>query len=276
MPKSEEEINAQLEEKFASYIRQVERMQNGLVGEVDSTRINFIDIVEKYADENGVIDKKKLRKLLRELESMHGEIRETILDDVKNTIDYSNDKAKKDILAALGILAVGMIGSKAIMDEIKTGILTDKAKDGLTLDDRINRFSGNLIDEIRKTVRDGIYRGQTTNQINRAIKKTVEKQSWQLKRLIGTVAPGAYRRTIANMASEGKNVKAVRIIDRRGRHKNHETHECYRLAEQDKYGWGKGVYRPEDKFIYDPHPNCTAYYEIVLFPEKEVVSDVDG
>lgn len=267
--RNEAEINAKLKERFEVFLRQIEREQNGLISEVDSTRVELIDLIEKYADEKGNIDKKRLRKLLRELETMDGYISDTILDEIENTIEESTNRAKRDILISLGVLAVGVIGSKKILDGIKGGVMKDEAKDGLTLEERIRRFSGNLVDDIRKTIRDGIYKGHSTVQINRALKKTIKKQEWQLKRLVATVSPNAYRRTIAMMAQEGNYVKAVRIIDRRGRHKNHESHECYRLAEQDPYGWGKGVYRPEDSYIYEPHPNCTAYYELLLKDDIE-------
>lgn len=269
----EEKINVKLREQFDKFLRNVERDQNGLVNEVDSVRKDFMDIIEEYAGVDGKVDRRHLRAILRKLETMNSDINSDVLDDIENTIEETTSRAKRDILITLGVLAAGVFGGKKLLDEVTKGVIKNVGKDGMTLEKRVNRFTGDLIDEVRKTVRAGVLRGKTTNQINRAVKKAVEKESWKLRRIITTESPKAYREVIAKVAQEGKNIKAVRIVDLRGRHKNHSTHECYRLAEQDMYGWGKGVYRPEDTFIYAPHPNCTAYFELILNLEGERIAN---
>lgn|SRR5699024_4294252 len=260
----ERRANEKLKRQFSKFLRTVESKQNGLAKEVDGTRIYFLDIVEKYAKEDGTIDDKKLRKILREIENQDDYIYDIINDEMESTIEESMNKAKRDVFTSLGVMAAGIVGGKVIFDKIKKDALTGIGKDGNTLNKRIEKYTGNMLDEVRKAIRTGVLSGKTSGQINRDIKKAMEKESWKLKRLVGTELPNVYRRTVAELAKEGKNIKAVRIIDLRGRHPYHKKHECYRLAEQNVYGWGKGVYRPDDTYIYDPHPNCTAYFEYVF------------
>lgn len=263
--KTETDINQELDQAMEKYMRENRRLQNGAISEVDEARIEILDILSKYAGDNGTIPKEKVRAILRELGEVESSIENRLTESIDETIDRTTDKAIKWSTVALGsILAAGLISVNKIKRDVRENVLNRKTSDGLSLNDRLQRLSGNLVDDVRKDIRSGILRGASVAAINRDIKKTVDKSVWQVRRLVMTEGNNAYRKTIGEVAIASKVVKAVRIIDNRGRHPNHESHECYRLAEQDMYGWGKGVYRPQDSFIYYPHPNCTAYYRFVL------------
>lgn len=264
--KSEEEINQDLDEAMERYMNENRRMQNGSISEVDEARLEIIDLLSEHADGDGKISKRRIKAVLSDLEEVEEVIQDGLTASMEETVDKTTERAINASMAALGALATsGIISKRSIKETVRESVLKRIASDGVTLEDRIYRIAGGLIDEVRDTVRSGVLRGDSATAISRNVKKTFERDEWKIRRIIMTEGNNAYRETIGEVAIAGSSViKAVQIKDNRGRHRNHESHECYRLAEQDMYGWGKGVYRPQDEFIYDPHPQCTAYFRFIL------------
>lgn len=268
--RTEAEVNDKLDEAMERYLRQNRRMQNGAISEVDEARKEVLDILLKYAGEDGKIDKAKVRKILREIEQLDNGMQDDLIAQVEGTIDETTDTAIKSTLVALGALVAAGLISRSLLKERVKQRMSEVGKDGITTEQRIRDMTGGILDHARTVIRSGVLRGDSVTKINRDLTKAFEKNEWKIRRLIMTEGMHAYRESIADMAKDLKSegvIKAVRIVDNRGRHPNHKRHECYRLAEQDKYGWGKGVYRPEDTFIYNPHPQCTAYYRFILVDE---------
>lgn len=267
----EDKINQRLRDAQDKYLRENYRQQNGAINDVSALRIELLTILDKYADSDGHIDKRKIRKILRELGDVEDDIERALVESVEESIDKTIENAIKTTIGAIGLIyIVSKLPKGRIKSSVTDSVLDGKHSDGMSLRDRMWRMSGGIVDEVRTNVRDGVLRDKSINSINRDIKKTFKDKDWQVRRVVMTEGYNAYRETVGEVASEVGNdiIKAVRIIDLRGRHDNHESHECYRLAEQDMYGWGKGLYRPQDTFIYNPHPNCTAYFEYVLVDEK--------
>lgn len=264
--KSEEEINQDLDEAMERYMNENRRMQNGSISEVDEARLEIIDLLSEHADGDGKISKRRIKAVLSDLEEVEEVIQDGLTASMEETVDKTTERAINASMAALGALATsGIISKRSIKETVRESVLKRIASDEVTLEDRIYRIAGGLIDEVRDTVRSGVLRGDSATAISRNVKKTFERGEWKIRRIIMTEGNNAYRETIGEVAIAGSSViKAVQIKDNRGRHRNHESHECYRLAEQDMYGWGKGVYRPQDEFIYDPHPQCTAYFRFIL------------
>lgn len=266
---SEKELNSKLKDAMNKYIRENRRQQNGAIANVHDARKKAIDILTEYAEKDDKINKKKVKKILSELDAIETDINEKLEKSIDDTIDRTTDKAIKWSLVAFGsLIASEAISTKKLKKSIKEDVLQRDALRSITLKYRINRISGNTIDGVREVVRSGVIGGSSINAINRDIKKSVKKNEWQIRRLVMSEGYNAYRKSNVEIAKRADRIKAIKIIDRRGQHPYHHQHECYRLAEQDKYGWGKGVYRLEDKFIYYPHPQCTAYYEYILKDEE--------
>lgn len=261
----QKDLDEKLDKAEEKYFRENRRMQNRVIDELDDYRHEIRDILDKYADDNGKISKKDTKKVLRELDKLEDDIAETLKESVDEELDKTTDKAMKWTMAALGsLIAADAISKKDLRKKVKKAVKERKELKNVPLDDRIDRVSGSLLDGLRDNVRSGVIYGSSTTKIGRVVKQSFEKNEWQIRRVVMSEGNNAFRSASGELASLSDAVKAVKIIDNRGRHPYHESHECYRLAEQDMYGWGKGVYRPEDTFIYFPHPQCTAYYRFIL------------
>ena len=187
-----------------------------------------------------------------------------------------SEQAEKNVTGALiAVLGVALVfGGRSrrppqenIVSEISDYVFNREGKDGIVLSDRIASVVGFLRDNIQREIRYGVLRGESVNRISRRIISVFEQTSWQFKRIVTTEIPTALRKGIATIGGKTNVVKAIKIYDTPGRIAHpgrHHHHECYRLAEQDMYGMGKGVYLPKDTFILDPHPQCTAYFRFIL------------
>lgn len=250
---------------------------------IERMRSDVYDILQDYEKKDGRISRTRINALLRELDEIEDEIYLEFAKEMEDAITETVEDAESDMRKALlGLLGASLLlgpngeklNSNEIVEEAIEYVMKRKSSDGLTLPDRLHSSAGLLRDEIQKAIRYGILRNESVTKISRRVKKSFEDMSWRIERIVKTELPIAFRKIVSVLGGKLNIIKAVQIIDNRGRHRYHERHECYRLAEQDMYGWGKGLYRPEDTFIFDPHPQCSAYFRYVLDIRKlEEASD---
>ncbi|WP_212667848.1 hypothetical protein [Virgibacillus pantothenticus] len=136
----------------------------------------------------------------------------------------------------------------------------------IDLSDRMWTLAGDYNAELRRVLQAGIIQGKSVNQLVSDVRKVYEAETWKIETIVITETNTAHRVGIAKAAEASEVVKAVKIIDHPG-HKRHDQHECYRLARQNPYGWGEGIYRPQDTYIYSPHPRCRASFRYVIKDE---------
>lgn len=270
--KTEEQVNAILNERLDRYYDENRRMQNGAINSLEDVRREIVDILIQYADEGtGTVDKRRIREVLSAIGVAETTYESILEDSVEEIVDRTIERATNTSVASLGALLVaGIVLSTSDKNFIKDTVLNRDISDGMSINDRFWRVSGGLIDAVRTDIRNGVLQGLPVTTIALSVSRTIRNGERNVRRIIMTEGYNVYRRTLGEMASKSGVVKAIRIHDNRGRHRNHESHNCYKYAEQDPYGWGKGVYRIEDYYIYYPHPNCTAHFEYVLIDETSI------
>lgn len=281
MANIEDLINKALEEVSLQVIDDADSKSIQVTNEVDDARKTITDILMSYADEDGIIPKKDIKKVLRELDYFNEEFRTIIEDGLEEQTNDSASKINKVVIGAI-IAQIGLSAFKGkkvdVLDEeeFKSSLwryLKTNSIQGLTVFDRIARYTGLLRDRMQEAIRYGILSGHKFTKITLAVKHEVDKRISQVKKIITTEIPNVLRKGVALIADKMEIVKAIRITDYRGRHANHESHMCYIYAEADKYGMGKGLYKLSDTYILNPHPQCSAYFEYVF--DKELLKGYD-
>lgn len=247
-----------------------------IVDNIYGIRLRVNDILAEYAKNDGTISKYRLRKLLEELDEVEFDIGDEFYDAMDKAIVDVSEKTENNLISVLiATLGVAVLfggkdkrpKSDDLVEDIRKFVF-DFDINGVRLLDRIASVSGFLRDEIQQAIRYGTHHGENVTQLSKRVKDAFDKTAWQFKRIVTTELPLAFRKGILTVGDKTGVIKAVKIIDNRGRHKYHESHECYRLAEQNPYGWGKGVYKTSDTYILAPHPQCSAYYHYIL--KKEI------
>lgn len=131
-----------------------------------------------------------------------------------------------------------------------------------TLSQRTAIAVSNLFVDVEKIYRKGIIAGQDVGSIAKEIEDAFSKNMYQFNNIIRSELFMAYR--IQFGESVDKNgIKWIRFHESFPRHPNRKRHKCYELANKNKYGKGKGIYKPTDSNIYFPHPQCTGWLEIL-------------
>lgn len=285
MNNAEKDVNKIIEEVTESILNDVNMYSDRVVKEVDFVRKEVNDILLRYAKDDGTIPKHRINSLLRELDDLEIEFSEVIIDKLEeqtiNTSKTLNKTVVGGLIAVLGVsIAFGSITNVPDEEGFTADMLSylkDNKIDNLTIYDRINRLAGLFRDEMQRTIRYGILSGQTFHKIALEVKKTIDKGLYQVKNIIKTEIPNIIRKGLITIGGKLKVLKAIKIIDNRGRHPYHYHHQCYKYAEQNKYGMGKGVFKPSDTYILTPHPQCTAYFQYIFDDKKlqGVDADVD-
>lgn len=268
----QDDINKEIDKLASEIIGNTQGHADDIADDLYGVRTRIMDLLAEYEMKDGKISKSRLRSLLRELDEIEIEISDDFYGNIDKAVTDVTKDAEKNLngvlIAALGIAIIygaskDRPDSDKFIESIRNEVFNEEIN-GMSLRDRIASSSRYLRDALQQAISYGIYNGETVGVIYRRVRETISENMWRFKRIITTELPIAFRRTIAKIGGNVGVIKAVKIIDNRGRHRYHESHECYRLAEQDKYGMGKGVYLPTDAFIFDPHPQCTAYYHYIF------------
>lgn len=230
------------------------------IKEVGRVRADIAELLTEFAADDGTIKRQRLSRLLRELDGVEKALRENGTIAMTHIITQSAEFA----LASSPIISASI---ERLNKRTVDYVIRRFGEDGLVLSDRIWGTSGEIRDSIASVIRSGVIRGDAVGTIVRDIRKVYATETWKIKRLVVTEGNTAYRVASANSVRDSKVADYVRINENGSRHGNHTNHKCYKLAQIDRYGEGKGVYKPTDTEIYMPHPQCSSYITAVLKDE---------
>jgi hypothetical protein len=248
------------------------KQQDFAVKELARIQSEIVALLTEYAGDDGTVQRQRLTSLLRDLETIETNVRETgmatIQTIIAETAVYTTQAISGALVDTVGAAAVSGAVVNRVNADVVNYVINRFGDDGLVLSDRVWNVAGDLRDELSKTIRGGIIRGESVGKLIRRVRDVHDNETWKIKRLVVTEGNTAYRVATSYNAQRSNVVKGLKINDRTG-HNNHTKHKCYDLANTDKYGMGAGVYQVDDPEIYQPHPNCTSYITYVL-KDKEV------
>lgn len=276
MTNQEKEINRIIEEVTNSILNDTDRYSNRVVNEVDFVRKQINGILMEYASEDGTIPSHRMNSLFRELDELEIDFSEAIIEQLEEQTANTSKKLSKAVVGGLATviglsIAFGALTNvpeeEDFVDEMLSYLRENKVDD-MTIYDRIRRLAGVFRDEMQRTIRYGIMSRFSFHKISLEIKKTIDKGMYQVRNIIKTEIPNILRKGLITIGGKLRILKAIKIIDNRGRHPYHYHHMCYKYAEQNKYGMGKGVFKPSDTYILNPHPQCTAYFQYIFDESK--------
>lgn len=242
------------------------KQQEFAIKEFGRIRGEIATLLAEYED-GGTIKRQRLSRLLRDLETIEANIRKSGLITLESIIDESAEYTTKAIGGALmnvvGAAAISGVVVDRVNADVARYVISRFGEDRLVLSDRVWNVAGDIRDEMSKTLRAGIIRGESVSALIKRIRTVHDNETWKIRRLVVTEGNTAYRTATSYNAQRSNVVKGIKINDRPG-HNNHTKHKCYTLAQRDPYGMGEGVYRTGDSEIFSPHPNCTSYITYVL------------
>lgn len=230
------------------------------IKEVGRVRADIAELLTEFAADDGTIKRQRLSRLLRELDGVEKALRENGMVAMTQVVTQSAEFA----IAGSPIIVAGV---EKLNKRTVDYVIRRFGEDGLVLSDRIWGTSGEIRDSIATVLRTCIIRGDAVGTMVKGVKDVYDAEKWKIKRLVVTEGNTAYRVASANSVRDSKVADYVRINENGSRHGNHTNHKCYKLAQEDRYGEGKGVFKPTDSEIYLPHPNCSSYITAVLKDE---------
>ena len=240
-----------------------EKQQAYAIREIGQVRGEISDMLADYANNKGKITRRRLSRLLRDLDEIEEYIREHGELALNSIIEQSSEWTVRNVNKAIGITL-----STSSFDRINNYVVKYVVKrfgdDGLVLSDRIWGLSGEIRDELATVIRRDILKGESINKMIPNIRKVYENETWKIRRLARTESLMAHRAATSYNAQDSGVVKYVQFNDGTCGRRDHNTHKCYELAQKDPYGKGRGIYKPNDTEIWLPHPNCTSWVSYVL------------
>lgn len=280
----EDELNKELDAIMAEVLDSSLKYSTTIENKLNDVRKQVNGLLLEYSNKDKTISYTRLNTLLRELDDVEASLVDELETSVDKYVEDTSKKSNKALIAAItAAVGVGIaFGGKDRVPTLEQAtketveyIKGEKA-DGLDLNDRIRRLSGSFRDDMQKAIRYGVMSKYSINKISRNVKEAFDKGMWQIKTIVTSELPTVVRKSMVWIAGKTNIVKWVKIIDNRGRHKYHTSHQCYIYAEQNKYGVGKGIFKPTDTYILDPHPQCTAYFHYIFKDDIEGMDDTDA
>lgn len=240
------------------------------IREMGRIRGDIADLLAEFAASDGIIKRQRLMRLLRELEDVENTLRQygaTALNGViEESANFAIVQANRAVETVVGTPLI-VAGIERLNRNVVAYVAKRFGDDGLVLSDRIWTTSGVIRDAIATQLRADIIKGESVSTMIRNIRRIYDNETWMIRRLVVTESNTAYRTANAMSVERSEVADWIRIVDNGSRHPRHETHRCYELAHEDRYGQGPGVFKPSDSEIYCPHPNCSSYIVPVLKTE---------
>jgi hypothetical protein len=237
------------------------------VREIGRIRGEIADMLADYAGADGTIKRSRLMRLLRELETVEQSMRQygtdALNDVIKESAEFAVERANVAVEKVVGVALVTASLNQNVLDYVASRF----GDDGLVLSDRVWSTSGVIRDAIATQLRSDIIKGESVGTMVRNVRKVYDNQTWMIKRLVVTESNTAYRTANAMSVERSEVADWVRIVEQGSRHPRHHQHMCYKLAHEDRYNMGRGIFRPTDTEIYQPHIQCSSYIVPVLKEE---------
>jgi len=234
------------------------KQQAYAITEIGRVRGELAEFLGEFADDEGKISRRRARMITRELDVIeqslreHGEI--ALNNIIEETTEWTVDRVNKGVGIALSASSFDRVNEHVIKYVTKRF-----GEDGLVLSERVWGLSGEIRDDLSKVIRSGIIRGEGVNSMIPKLRKVFDNETWKIRRLARNESVTAHRAAIGYNAQESDVVKWVQF-----HHGVKNTEECVGLANEDRYGKGKGVFKPTDTDIWNPHVQCTGYSSYVL------------
>jgi len=267
---SQEKLDAIFRRIANEYGKLNEKQVAFAIREIGRIRADLADLLADFADSDGTIQRQRLMRLLRELESVEAAMRrygeESLNSVIEESASFAVDQVNDAMKSVIGVPLV-RDGITVINRNVIEYVATRFGDDGLVLSDRIWTMSGEIRDAIASQLRSDIIKGESVSAMVRNIRRIYENETWMIRRLVVTEGNTAYRTANAMSIERSEVADWVRIVENGSRHPRHQQHRCYELAREDRYGKGRGIFKPTDTEIYSPHPQCSAFIVPVLKDE---------
>ena len=234
------------------------KQQAYAIREIGRVRGEVSDLLADFSDSEGVIKRNRASRILRELDVVEESIREHGTVAMDKVIGDTSEWTSKRINGKGGLGISGGTFDRVNENAIKY-VIERYGDDGLVLSDRIWGLSGEIRDEISTVIRSGIIKGDGVSAMIPKIRKAYDNETWKIRRLARNESTTAYRAAINFNAKESDIVEWVQF-----HHGDKRTDACVSLANEDRYGKGRGVFKPTDTDILHPHVNCTGYSTYIL------------
>ena len=264
------ELNELFRRIAAEHNKLTEKQVEFAIREISRIRSDITDLLADFAESDGTIKRQRLMRLLRELDTIERQLRQygtaALNDIIEESAGFAIEQSNNATEAVIGVALISA-GVAQINRNVVEAVTSRVADDGLKLSDRIWNVSGEIRDAIATQLRADIIRGESVSTMVRNIRQIVDNQTWMIRRLVITEGNTAYRTANAMSIERSEVADWVRIVENGSRHPRHQQHRCYELAREDRYGKGRGIFKPTDTEIYSPHPQCSAFIVPVLKDE---------
>ncbi|MHC8516776.1 hypothetical protein [Sporosarcina sp. ITBMC105] len=251
---------AELDAIFARMERDYEaltkRQQAYAIKEIGRVRGELAELLADYAGDDGIIKRQRAARLLRDLDEIERSIRKHGTLALEKIIEDTSEWTTARVAGAIGI---GVGNFDRINRQVVKYVTKRFGDDGLVLSDRIWGLSGEIRDDLATVLRSGIIKGDGINALVPRLREVYDNETWKIRRLARNESVTARRAATTYNARESDIIHWVQF-----HHGVKRSKSCVRLAGEDRYGKGTGVFKTTDTEIWMPHVNCTGYITYVL------------
>lgn len=207
------------------------------------------------SETRSTVNTTSMRQIMREVDRFETELQSALYSETLSAMDAA-------AVATIAFLQ-SEVGAKNKYKVNVEETLGNKVLIGdRTFDQRTKLTASDIANDVRKIVRQGLLAGEDVGSIINKVSQSVKDSDWKIIRIVESEIYTAYRYQFGETASKN-GFDWIKIHESFPRHPRRRQHRCYPLANTDKYGMGKGVYKSTDVEIFFPHPQCTSWLEVV-------------
>src|SRR5690625_4678981 len=179
------------------------RKEDFAVREIGRIRGDVDELLAEYADDAGVIQRRRAQRVMRDLDALELYLREQGEIIITDIVEESSDWTARRLNRELG-LAIGGDQFDRINENVVKYVVDRFGEDGLVLSDRIWAISGEIRDELAYVVRSSIIKGESISAMIPKIRRAYDNETWKIRRVARTESLTAHRGAIAYSAEESE------------------------------------------------------------------------
>jgi len=157
-----------------------------------------------------------------------------------------------------------------------SSVMGKRQEDGLNMNDRVRRNSLLLRQAVETALMYKVLSKADLDEIIKEVRGELRMNKWTVARVIKSEMYATHRVAVMKTLEMMGSDYVVLFEDGNCGRPDHHNHDCWNIAQEDRHGLGKAIFKATDKDILYPHVSCTSKLQIVSkdsLEEQEVDND---
>ena len=252
--------------------RELNKIQNRLYKDIERFLVTeILDVlsgVEKNKD--GTISAGKGRTIRSKMNKVEMELREVYREGLEDIIEEVSGELYGQLVEQL---PEADVKQREFVSSMVSSVMSKRHEDGLNMNDRLRRNSLLLRQAVETALMYKVLSKEDVTAIMDEVKEELKRNKWTISRVVKSEMYVTNRLAVMKVVEMLGSDYFILFEDGNCGRPDHHNHDCWNIAQEDRHGLGKAIFKASDSDIIYPHVSCTSKLQIVSKSSLESEGD---